>query len=135
MNLSAVSSSIGSRSQDFTALQNALQSGNVATAQRAFAAFEQDLQKASALTGPSSLFAPGTQTSKDLQTLGDALKTADLAGAQRAFATLKQDIQSAGKSASEGTLTNLLHHHHAHAERAASAVNDSAVGSLLNLQA
>jgi hypothetical protein len=74
-------------------IQSALQSGNITNAQHAFAAFEQEVQKATA-TGAKTIFAPGTQQSKDLQLLGNALKSADLNGAQTAFATLKQDINS-----------------------------------------
>ena len=95
MNVSAISP-MGKRSEDFTALQATLQSGNLPGAQSAFAAFLQDVQKTSATAGASSLFAPGTQANRDLQSLGAALHSANLSGAQQAFASLQQDIQSAG---------------------------------------
>jgi hypothetical protein len=104
MNVTAVSP-MAKRSEDFTALQSTLQSGNLAAAQGAFAAFQQDVQTTTHAAGPGSLFAPGTQTATDLATLGSALKSANLTGAQKAFATLQQDIQTArgsGNAASVG---------------------------------
>ncbi|MGD0816434.1 MAG: hypothetical protein ABSA83_22820 [Verrucomicrobiota bacterium] len=95
MNVTPVSS-VTQRSQDFTTLQTALQTGNLAGAQTAFAALLQDVQKTSQTAGPASLFGPGTPAARDLETLGGALKSANLAGAQRAFATLQGDIQAAG---------------------------------------
>jgi hypothetical protein len=97
MNISAVSS-LSERSQAFIALQNTLQAGNLSAAQRAFAAFQQDVQKTAQMAGPASLFAPGTQASKDLQSVGSALKSANLTAAQSAFAMLQQDIQSSDPS-------------------------------------
>ena len=76
MNVSAISS-LSQRAEDFTALHNTLQAGNLAAAQSAFAAFQQDVQKTAQLAGPASLFGPGTQASKDLQNLGNALKSAN----------------------------------------------------------
>jgi len=98
MNVTPISS-ITQRSQDFTTLQTALQSGNLTGAQTAFSAFLQDVQKTSQAAGPASLFGPGTPAAKDLQSLGSALKSANLTGAQTAFATLQRDIQaSAGNN-------------------------------------
>src|SRR2546425_9832191 len=63
--------------QDLTSLGNALNSGDLAGAQTAFSAFQQDLQKIQA--GTQS----GTTPAKDFQTLQDALSSGDLAGAKR----------------------------------------------------
>jgi len=107
MNISAVSD-VAKRSDDFTALQGALQSGNISGAQGAFAAFLQDAQK-TAMAGSGSLFAPGTQASNDLQALGGALRSANLAGARQAFSSLTQDIQGTGNPVQS-------HHRRTHAE-------------------
>jgi hypothetical protein len=91
-------SDIKQRSQDFMALQSALQSNDLTGAQKAFAAFQQDLQGPSAASKKS----PNDQAANDLKALQTALQSGDLATAQQAFATLKQDVQSAHKA----------HHHH-----------------------
>lgn len=108
MNVSALSA-MGQRFQDFEALQNTLQSGNLNAAQRAFAAFQQDVQKTAQMAGANSIFSPGTQASKDLQDVGGQLRSANLPGAQKAFATLLQDIQTAGQSPAN---LPFLHNHH-----------------------
>ncbi len=140
MNISAISA-MGQRSQDFEALQNMLQSGNLGGAQQAFAAFQQDVQKTAQLSGSSSLFAPGTPASRDMQTLGGALSAANLQGAQRAFATLLQDIQNAGPAS---TPSPLQQHHHPMtpaevASNGVAAIQTSATaqsaGKILNLKA
>jgi hypothetical protein len=114
MNVSAVSD-LAQRSQDFAALQNNLQSGNITSAQRAFAAFLQDVQKTSVGAGSGNLFAPGTPASRDLQTLGSALKSANLNGAQQAFAALQQDIHAQGQTGPAPTPAP-GHHPPTHAE-------------------
>jgi hypothetical protein len=108
MNVAAVSA-MTQRSQDFEALQSTLQSGNLNGAQRAFAAFQQDVQKTTQMTGPDSMFAPGTQASKDLQALGGALRSANLSSAQQAFSSLLKDIQTSGV---QPTTLPFLHPHH-----------------------
>lgn len=79
--------------QDMMALQQALQSGDLAGAQRAFAQFKQDFHGAHA---GHALWQTGvSQTLKqDLQGLDAALKSGDLAGAQQAFAQFKADFKS-----------------------------------------
>jgi hypothetical protein len=121
MNVTAVSP-MAKRSQDFTTLQNTLQTGNLAGAQSAFAAFLQDVQKTEQTGGPASLFGPGTQAGKDLQTLGGALKAADLPGAQKAFATLQQDIQAVGQTR-VSVSTSRAHRPFTHAEIANNGVD------------
>jgi hypothetical protein len=143
MNVPAVSP-MARRHEDFDTLQSALQTGNISSAQRAFAAFLQDVQKTAQTAGPSSLFSPGTQASKDLQALGSALQSANLAGAQNAFATLQQDIQAAGQSPAN---LPFAHHHpvtpseiaHNGAATFKAAAQGSAaaqsIGNILNLKA
>ena len=84
------------RGQDFKALGNALQSGDLAGAQQAFAALQKDTQTIqSAQSQPSGQNSPGSQ---DFKTLESALNAGDLSGAQKAFATVQQDLQTARKS-------------------------------------
>jgi sulfite reductase alpha subunit-like flavoprotein len=134
MNVSLISSSPTRRSPDFDALQSALQSGNITTAQGAFAAFQQDVQKTVQAAGPHSLFAPGTQTSNDLQNLGNALKSANLTGAQQAFATFKQDLQTAVQPASVPSISR-ARQHHSPANLATSSAATPSIGNILNLRA
>lgn len=98
------------RSNDFQALQSSLQAGNLTGAQRAFAAFQQDVQKTSQLSGTPGMFAPGTQASRDLQAVGGALSSANISGAQQAFASLLRDIQTSGSQPT--TLPFMNAHHH-----------------------
>jgi hypothetical protein len=123
MNVSAISTSPTKHFADFDALQSALQTGNLASAQHAFAAFEQHVQQAQTVGG-SSLFTAGSQSGKDLQRLGSALKAADLNGAQSALASLKQDVQLVENSP---TAAQMMPH-----KKAAHAT--ASVGSILNLR-
>jgi len=156
MNISAVSPAnpsdpalqidLARRSKDFTALQSALQSGNVTNAQSAFAAFLQDVQSTTLKAGSKSLFAPGSQPRKDLDALGSALKSADISSAQKAFSALTQDIQTAWQPASGEPLAVAPPHHHLHGSsgnhrvdsfqaNASGASVAQTAGKILNLQA
>jgi hypothetical protein len=140
MNITGVSSSsdLSQRYAQFNALGSALQSGNITNAQHAFAAFQQEVQKASQTAGIAGLFAPGSQPSRDLQRLNSALNSADLAGAKTAFASLKQDIQSAGPAGHTQPAHTLGHSSRIvnNAQSFASSASITAVvGSILNSQA
>jgi soluble cytochrome b562 len=103
---------------DFSALGQALQSGNVTQAQKAFATLQQDMQSVqghhhhhrhhhgsastqstdSTTSNSSAQSTNGSgqnQFATDFSALGQALQNGDLSGAQAAFATLQQDMQSA----------------------------------------
>lgn len=102
---------------DFNALGQALQSGDVTQAQKAFATLQQDMQSvqghhhhrhhhgftntqstgssASNSSVQSTNGSSQDQFATDFSALGQALQTGDLAGAQAAFATLQQDMESA----------------------------------------
>ncbi|HZM03807.1 MAG TPA: hypothetical protein VFC44_12415 [Candidatus Saccharimonadales bacterium] len=145
MNISGIHTDMAKRSQDFDTLQSALQGGNLAGAQSAFAGFLQDVQKTNQTAGSSGLFSPGTAAAKDLQNLGSALKSADLGSAQRAFASLKQDVQLAGQSGNNFIIAR-SHHPLSHAEIAANGVEAfkssaaggstaPSIGAILNLKA
>ena len=75
------------------ALQQALNSGDLAGAQQAFAQFKQDFHAAH---DGHSLYQTGVSDTlkQDLQQLQTALKSGDLAGAQQAFAQFKSDFKS-----------------------------------------
>jgi len=89
------------RAQDFKALANALQSGDLTGAQQAFAALQKDQPGSTSTTSASG---QNSQASNDFQSLQNALQSGDLSGAQQAFASLKQDLQGAHRG----------HHHHHH---------------------
>ena len=84
------------RTQDFTALQNALQSGDLADAQKAFASFQQDIKGSGQASGRHHHHGAGQngQLTKDVAALQDALQTGDVTSAQKAFATFQKDIQN-----------------------------------------
>ena len=138
----SVQSSFKQDAQDFKALQTALQSGDVTSAQQAFASLQKDMQKSSpAAAATSTPSGQSSPISTDFQTLQTALQSGDLSGAQSAFATLKQDMQST--AAAKGA-----HHHHHHesasatgsttqAPNSTTSSNDvgSVIASLLNTQA
>jgi hypothetical protein len=89
------------RQQDFLALQNAIQTGDIAGAKTALAAFQQDLQ--------TSQKSGSTTPSQDLQNLQNALSSNDVEGARKAFALFLQDVKQA----------KTHHHHHKHNSQAA----------------
>ena len=111
-------SALQRQKNDFMDLAESLDSGDLATAQKAFAALMQDLQSASAGQAQSSDQTGTTsQQTNDVGALAKALKSGDLAGAQKAFAALTQDIQGTGRAHH--------HHHHASSSRNATANPDS----------
>lgn len=79
--------------QDMEALQNALDAGDLAGAQQAFAQFKQDFHAAH---HGRALYQTGVSDTlkQDLRSLQSALKSGDLAGAQQAFAQFKSDFRS-----------------------------------------
>ena len=101
---------------DFMDLAESLDSGDLAAAQKAFAALMQDLQSAGQEQSSDQTGAAGQQT-YDLGALAKALTSGDLAGAQKAFAALTQDIQGTGRAH--------RHHHHASSSRNETANPDS----------
>jgi ribosomal protein S20 len=92
--------------QDMQALQKALESGDLAGAQKAFAAFQQDIQNAQAKKGtPTNTANPSAaanQAKQDLDSLQKALDAGDLSAAKTSFAAFQKDVQSARGG----------HHHH-----------------------
>jgi len=119
MTISAISSSnsvyqsdmtakLAQRKQDFQSLADALKSGNLADAQKAFAQLQSDGVNTGQAQNSNS---QTTSQSSPLQALGSALQNGDLAGAQQAFAQLQQNMKA--------------HHHHHHQQGAGSAQTNS----------
>ena len=109
------------RAQDYQALADDLQSGNLSGAQNAFSSLQQllsDFTPATASLNQSSDATTSSGTSSDtspittnLTALGQALQAGDLSGAQSDFQKLTQDLQSMGAG----------HHHHHHHKTSAGA--------------
>lgn len=108
---SQMSGAFKQRKQDFDALASALQSGDLAGAQKAFATLQQDTQAMGQAqrgqgSNSSAVSQSGATSMKDLMNqLKQALSSGDLQGAQQAFASLQQNMQA---NQSQG------HHHHHH---------------------
>ena len=115
---------------DFQTLASALQSGDLASAQQAFAQLQKDNPRlAQALnSAPSSSDSPRIA---DLKSIASALQSGDITSAQQAFAKLQQDGQAVAGH----------HHHHHHAAPAAGTDTDNTgdtsatTGALLNVSA
>jgi len=93
--------------QDLLALKTDLSSGNLAGAQKDFAAFQQDALNLfkNSNSQPGSQSSPQTgssQLSTDLNALQSALSSGNVTGAQKAFAAFQQDLHTAG----------MAHRHH-----------------------
>jgi len=91
------------RAQNFKALGDALKSGDLAGAQKAFDTIQANAPKNGANSG-SGTGNSQNPLSNDFNALGTALQSGDLASAQKAFATLQQDGQAMHKAHG--------HHHH-----------------------
>ncbi len=90
---------------DFQNLSQALQSGNLAGAQSAFAALQQSYQSqnpTSSSASSSSSTSSSNPISTDLTSLGNALNSGNLSAAQTSFSQLEKDMQAQGGG----------HHHH-----------------------
>ena len=107
MNISVVSSPAGSlpsvpqngsrqQAQHLNAIANALQVGDFAGAQKAFAAFQQYSQANQ--NAATSSGGPANPPGKNAQALATALKADDWAGSAQAFRALRQEVQNARKS-------------------------------------
>src|SRR5689334_21371722 len=83
------------RRADRNALKSALQSGDLAGAQKAFAALQQDLQITQGAVGQSGDASGQSSTlAKDLDALKTALQSGDITGAQKDFASVQQDMRA-----------------------------------------
>jgi hypothetical protein len=107
--------SAASRRQDFTQLANALQSGNLDRAQKAYANLEQLLGQTS--SSPASASGSSSDPiTNDLSALGQALSSGDVTHARSAFTQLQSDFQAGRSGAASGsTQSQVRPHHHHHA--------------------
>jgi hypothetical protein len=113
------------RGQEFKALADDLQSGDLSGAQKALSSLQQllpDFTPATAGLTQSSDATTSSGTGSDispittnLTALGQALQSGDLSGAQNDFQKLMQALQSIGAG----------HHHHHHHKAAASVTGDA----------
>lgn len=107
---------------DFATMLQAVQAGNMNTAQSALTSLQGDVQSAAgyltyssyspASSAPSATTASTPQT--DLNALFQAVKTGDVTSAQAALAKLQSDAQSAfgAPNGSAGHAGGHHHHHH-----------------------
>ena len=102
------------RQQDFNSLSQALESGNLAGAQQAYANLQSLLPNSQ--TGLNTTNSTSTNPiQSDFASLGQALASGNLSQAQSAFAQLKNDLTSANPTTSlpqTGSVHGHHHHHH-----------------------
>lgn len=106
--LAQMQSSSSAMGSEFKSLANALQSGDLKSAQDAYLQIQSSMQNSQAAAQTSGI---QNQVSSDFDTLGKALQSGDLNAAKDALTKLGQDMQSAGKA---------HHHHHHHGGKAPS---------------
>ncbi len=94
---SVLQNSFKQKQTEFQQLAQALQSGNLSSAQQVFGALTQNASGSTAIQN--------TQLGQDFSTLGSDLQAGNLTAAQKAYATLKQDVQNASSAGQ-------VHHHH-----------------------
>lgn len=84
------------RKQEFDALKDALQSGDLTAAQQAFSTMQQHSPDAAQSASGGSAHGNGNEAViTDISALGKALSSGDVDSAQSAFATLRSDMRSA----------------------------------------
>lgn len=118
--------------QDFKQLAGSLQSGDIAGAQKAYAALQKLLpsQSQNGTSSAQSSSQPSSSSTNpivnDFNALGKALQSGDLTAAQSAFSTLKSDLKSQSQSSTTGALMQAMRpHHHRHAAAAQDSDGDS----------
>ncbi len=109
----AAQAALKQRMEDFKALGQALQSGDLKSAQGAFQALENDIQQSQAAMQSGSA-AQSNPIAQDMNTIQQALQSGNLDAAKQAFQDLQQKL-----AAHHG------HHHHHHAAAATSGAGDN----------
>lgn len=94
---STLQNSLTPKQTEFQQLAQALQSGNLSSAQQVFGALTQNASTSTAIQN--------TQLGQDFSTLGSDLQSRNLTAAQKAYAAVQQDVQNASGGAQ-------FHHHH-----------------------
>lgn len=113
------SSNLQQRRQDFKALSQALQSGDLAGAQKAFASLNPSAASAAASGSSASSTTASTASTSPSQALAQALQSGNLPAAQQAFAAMQNQTQTQGHH----------HHHHSQQPAAAAPATTSAISS------
>ena len=96
------------RKQYFNQLNQALQSGDLAGAQKAYSSLQQLTPGGNQNSGSTAGANGANSIQSDFSALGQALQSGDLSGAQKAFTQVQQGMQ-AGRAG---------HHHHHHSKAA-----------------
>ncbi|MGH9477282.1 MAG: hypothetical protein ACRD1C_13295 [Terriglobales bacterium] len=96
--------------QAFNTLGQALQSGDLGSAQQDFATLQQDMQQGSQVHGGRhhhhSSGSEGNSAVQTFNSLAQALQSGNLSAAQNAYSTLQQDLEpSSGTTPAPGTTT------------------------------
>lgn len=117
------------RKQDFSNLAQALQSGDLAGAQKAYADL-QSLQQNSPAGSNARSNSNGNPVQSDFAALGQALASGNLSQAQSDFSKLQSDFKSAlQNTAQQIGGAHKGHHHHRHQEAASSQDSSSTPGA------
>jgi DNA-binding FadR family transcriptional regulator len=107
--------------QDFQAIGNALQSGDVSSAQSALTTFQQALAtNTNSQSTTSQPFGKNSQANTDYQSLVSALQSGNLTNAQQAYTSLQKDLKPVHKG---------HHHHHGSSATSASTATTSTTSS------
>ena len=119
--------------KDLKALSDALQSGDMAAAQKAFAQLLKDSPRLAQAVNETSTTSSNPRVA-DFQALGNALKSGDLSTAQQAMVKLLQDSPRARQHPSLANGSGLLSLIGSADDTSTSggAVEDTTVGSMLN---
>ncbi len=103
-------SSYKARKSDFSTMAQAINSGDLSTAQTALTSFLNNVQSPQS---SNSIFSSNTQVGKDIQSLQSALQSGDTKGAQSALQTLQADLSK--------VMGGKHHHHHSQESEANNA--------------
>lgn len=94
---STVGNEVRQRAHAFNELRQALKSGNIDDAKKAFEALEKNLQETTDKSGKNP-FAPDTKLGKKLAALGAAIESGDLSEAKQAFRALTHAMRHAHRA-------------------------------------
>lgn len=141
---SSDSSSSGGFAPDLTALLQAVQSGNLADAQQAASAFQNDLQNAAQQVDPTGTTSTSTTSqstnstssggfASDLTVLMQAVQSGNLADAQQAASTLQNDMQNAAQQVSGGVHAHHHQHHQAPSTGQSGTTNTASTSTLTSI--
>ena len=122
-----------SHRKDLKALADALQSGDMAAAQKAFAQLLKDSPRLAQAVNETPTASSNPRVA-DFQTLANALKSGDLSSAQQAMAKLLQDAPRTGRHQSSANISGLLSATGSADDTVTSdgSVEETTVGSMLN---